>query len=183
MPRKFISVSLQKNIFLAVLSKNMWVKDYMLTKVCAISPDKTIADAVKKMVELKTNSLVVVDGKNKPIGTLSSYTLVRDVVPAYLKDDPIFSQFGAEGTFEKYAEKMKDHKINDLMHKEFHILKEDDAIIEAASYSIEAARRILPVVNGKGELIGAITRTCIKNALYNAIYKDKQIDLNNGGCK
>ena len=161
----------------------MWVKDYMFTEVCTATSVETIAEAVQKMIKNKTNSLIVVDKDKKPIGTLSSYTLIRDIVPAYLKDDPIFSQYGAEGTFDKYAEKYKDHKIVDLMHTDFHILKEGDAMIEAASYSIEAARRILPVVNEEGMLIGAITRTCIKNALYNAIYKDDQINPKNGlGC-
>ena len=160
----------------------MLVKDYMFTEVCTASPDQTIAEAIKKMVENNTNSLIVVDEDNKPVGTISSYTLNRDVVPSYLKDDPIFSQYGAEGTFDKYAEKFKDHKIGDLMHTDFHKISEKDAMIEAASYSIEAARRILPVVNKEGKLIGAITRTCIKNALYNAIYKDKKIDPKNGGC-
>ena len=159
----------------------MWVRDYMFSDVTTIDKEATIADAVKLMVKAKTNSLVVVDDKNKPIGTLSSYTLVREVVPAYLKGDPLFSQFGKEGTFDKYAARMKDKHVKDLMHPDFHILKEDDAMIEAASYSIKASRRILPVVDKAGKIVGAITRTCIKNALYNAIYKDNQITPKNGG--
>ena len=134
------------------------------------------------MVDERTNSLIVIDHESKPIGTLSSYTLVREVVPAYLKDDPMFSQFGKEGTFDKYAEKMKDKKVKDLMHTDFHVLSEDDAMIEAASYSIKASRRILPVVDKDGKLVGATTRTCIKNALYNALYKDSMIEPKNGGC-
>jgi predicted transcriptional regulator len=160
----------------------MWVKNYMFCKISTISPDTTIAEAVKRMVEERTNSMIVVDSENKPIGTLSSYTLVREVVPAYLKDDPMFSQFGKEGIFDKYAEKMKDRTVKDLMHTDFHILSEDDAMIEAASYSIKASRRILPVVDKEGKLVGATTRTCIKNALYNAIYKENMIKPDNGGC-
>ena len=160
----------------------MWVKDYMFTEVCTVSPEMTIEEAVKFMVNNKTNSLIVVDGEHKPIGTLSSYTLIKDVVPAYLKDDPMFSQFGAEGTFDKYAKKSKDKKIKDLMHTDFHVISENDAMIEAASYSIAASRRIMPVVDQSGKLIGAITRTCIKNALHNALYKNSQIDPKNGGC-
>ena len=160
----------------------MWVKNYMFKSVCTIAPNTTIADAVKFMVENKTNSLIVVDEEKKPIGTLSSYTLVRKVVPAYLKDDPLFSQFGKEGTLDKYAQKMKEKTVEDLMHKDFHALSEEDAMIEAASYSIQADRRILPVVNSDGKLIGAITRTCIKNALHNAIYKNEPIESVNGGC-
>ncbi len=160
----------------------MWVKSYMFTSVCTANSDMTIEEAVKFMVEHKTNSLIVVDEEQRPIGTLSSYTLIKSVVPAYLKDDPMFSQFGREGTFDKYAEKVKNKQVKEMMHTNFHTLSEDDTMIEAASYSIKAARRILPVVDSDGKLKGAITRNCIKNALYNVLYKQKQIDPENGGC-
>ncbi|MCK5536363.1 MAG: CBS domain-containing protein [Bacteroidales bacterium] len=159
----------------------MWVKDYMITDFLTVDKDITILEAVKLLVENKTNSLIVVDENKSPIGTLSSYTLVREVVPSYLKDDPIFSNFGAEGTFDKYAEKMKDHKVEDLMHKDFHALNVNDAMIEAASYAIKADRRILPVIDSEKKIVGVITRTCVKNALYNALFKDKQINPHNGG--
>lgn len=148
---------------------DMWVKDYMSRNFYAVSPDETIFEAVKSMVSKKTNSAVVVDGKNNPIGILSSYTLVKAVVPAYLKDDPIYSVYGAEGTFEKYAKKIKNKKVKDIMYTEFHVLKEGNAMIEAASFAVEASRRILPVVNDENKVIGIINRTSIKNALYDAI--------------
>ena len=159
----------------------MWVKDYMFEQVHTVLPDATIFDAVSKMADEKTNSLIVVDEDKKPIGILSSYTLTRAVVPAYLKDDPIFANFGAEGTFDKYAEKMKCEKVKSIMHTDMHILSVDDAMIEAAAYAVDAGRRILPVADPTGKLIGAITRTCIKNASFNALHKDCQIDPSNGG--
>jgi len=159
----------------------MWVKDYMFSQVHTVKPDTSIFDAVNKMVKERTNSLIVVDEEEKPIGVLSSYTLTRAVVPAYLKDDPVFSNFGAEGTFDKYAEKIKCDVVKTYMHSDIHVLSVDDAMIEAAAYAIDAGRRILPVADDEGKLIGAITRTCIKNALYNALHKDCKIDPTNGG--
>lgn len=155
----------------------------MFTKnLYTISPEKSIKEAVKKMVEKKTNSLVVVDKDRKPIGILSSYLLTKALVPSYLKDDPVYSQYGAEGTFDKYGKIIKDKKVKEIMHEKVHTLDENDAMIEAASYSIETERRILPVVNKEGVLIGAITRTCLKNALYNTIFKKNKINPLNGGC-
>lgn len=153
----------------------------MFNQVCTVGPEMTIAEAVKFMVEKKTNSVIVVDGEYKPIGTFSSYTLIREVVPEYLKGDPMFSQFGREGTFDKYAEKVKDKKIGEIMHTDFHILSDSDAMIEAASYSIKSSRRILPVADSTGKLVGAITRTCIKNALHNVLFKGQRINPENGG--
>lgn len=161
----------------------MLVKDYMFQNVCTADSDMTIAEAVKFMVEKKTNSLIVVDENRKPVGVLSSFTLAKTVVPTYLSSDPIFSQYGAEGTFDKYANKIKELKISEIMHKDFHSLSEDDTMIEATSYSIADERRTLPVVNKEGVLIGAISRTSVKNALYNVIYKDDQIDPHQDGCK
>jgi predicted transcriptional regulator len=159
----------------------MWVKDYMLRDICTISPDKTIAETVKFLVKNKTNSAIVVDEDRKPIGIISSYLLVKSVVPPYLHDDPIYSQYGVEGLFERYAEKAKNKKVEKIMYKDIHILSEDDAMIEAASYSVKAVQRTLPVVNKEGELVGAITRTCIKNALHNAFFKNEPINPFNGG--
>jgi len=72
-------------------------------------------------------------------------------------------------------------KIIALMHPDFHVLSANDSMIEAASYSIMAERRISPVVDAEGKLIGILTRTCIKNALYNAIFPEKPINPINGG--
>ena len=160
----------------------MWVKNYMHNRICITSKDEKISDAIKKMVEQRTNSLIVVDENQKPIGILSSYTLVREVVPAYLKEDSMVADFSAEGTFDRYAEKIKDKTVEEVMHTDFHILSEDDTMIEAATYSIKASRRILPIVGEDGKMIGAITRTCIKNALHNAIFRKEKVEFEEGGC-
>lgn len=141
-----------------------------------ISGDKTFPEVVKQMVDKKTNSIVVVDENEKAIGLISSQTLIKRVVPSYLEEDPTNSMFGAEGTFDKYADKLKKLKAKDFMETDFHTLSEDDAMIEAATYALKGKQRFMPVVDTDGKLIGAITRTCIKNALYNVFFKNDQID-------
>lgn len=158
----------------------MWVKDYMRDWVNTIAPDKTLAEALKQMVEKKTNSMIVVGENNKPLGTLSARGLIKEVVPAYLKEDPSPSQFEAEGTFERCARRAKDKKVEDAMIKDVHLISVDDAMIEAAAYALKGSRRILPVVNAEGELVGAITRTCIKNAFYNVVFKKGKVDPKSG---
>ncbi|MBU1178558.1 CBS domain-containing protein [Patescibacteria group bacterium] len=163
----------------------MWVKDYMCSKVRTITPDKTLAEAVEQMVANRTNSLIVVDDSKKPIGVVSSHLLILETVPEYLKDSPKAAAYDAEGIFEKYAEQAKDKKVVDFMFKDIHILTLDDTMIEAATHASEGAKRILPVVDEDGKLAGVITRTCIKNALHNAIYKDHIVDPQTGehNCK
>ncbi len=156
----------------------MWVKDYMYTQVHTTTPETTVAEALLYMHQNKTNSLIVVDKNKKPIGIISSQILIRAMVPEYLKNDPMYSQFGPEGTMEESIKKIKDKTLDSLMYTEFHTLKTNDAIIEAASYSVDSYRRILPVVDEEGILIGAITRTCIKNAMHDALYQNKNTNNN-----
>ncbi len=150
----------------------MKVRDYMCANVHTIAPNKTLANAVKQMVENKSNSLIVINN-NKPVGLFSSRTLIKAIVPDYLQKDIRSSIFDAEGTFEKYAREAKNKLVSDFMKTDFHTLTDDDTMIEAATYALKGARRIIPVVNKeKGEIVGAITRTCLKNALYDILFKN-----------
>lgn len=156
--------------------RTMWVKDYMKDCFNVITGEKTLAEAVKQMVRQKVNSLVVVDPDSRPVGLVTSHVLIKEVVPEYLKGDPTHSQFGAEGTLDRYAQKSKDKQVSDFMYKEFHALSDKDAMIEAASYLVEGDRRTLPVVDGEGKLVGVITRTCVKKALFNSLFPEERID-------
>ncbi len=153
----------------------MWVRDYMKDCFNTITSEKTLEEAVKQMVDQKVNSLIVVDDEKKPIGLVSSHALIREVVPEYLKDDPSNSQFGAEGTLDKYAGKAKGKKVESFMYKDFHVLNQNDPMIEAAAYLIEGERRTLPVADDDGKLVGVVTRTCVKRAIYNSIFKDNPV--------
>lgn len=167
---------------LSMTSKKMLIKDYMFKDVNVIGPDETISTAVKKMVDKKTNSLIVVDENNKPIGLVSARTLIKAAVPGYLIEDVKSSAFDAEGTFNKYAKESRCIQIKKIMNKDFHILTEDDTMIEAAAYSLKGALRIIPVASKEtGEIKGAITRTCLKNALYNIIFEEDKINPCDGG--
>lgn len=159
----------------------MIVKNYMCDWVNTIDQEKTLPEVVKKMVEKKTNSIVVVDENDKPVGLISSRTLIKQVVPGYLKEDPTNSMFGAEGTFDRYADKLRDLKLKDFMDTDFHILSPDDAMIEAASFSLKGMQRFLPVADEKGKLVGAITRTCIKNALHNVFFANDKVNPKDNG--
>ena len=154
----------------------MLVKDYMYTKFHTATADETVATALKRMVEDKTNSLIVVDDQFRPIGVISSQILIKEAVPSYLKDDPSYSQFGPEGMLSQSVQVIAKKTVRDFMYTDFHSLKEDDAVIEAATYSIDAYRRVLPVVDMTGRLVGAVTRTVIKNAMYEALFPDDETD-------
>lgn len=146
--------------------------------VNTITKDKTLAEAVKQMIEEKTNGMIVVDDEGHPIGILSSLKVIRETIPSYLKEAS-FSKFGAEGTFDRQAMKVKDKKVEDMMITKFHALSLKDPMIEAAAYAAKSKLRTIPVndVEGPdGKLVGVITRTCIKNALYDVLFNDSKFE-------
>lgn len=153
----------------------MWVKDYMKKRVNTITKDKTLAEAVKQMVEQEINSLIVTEN-DKPVGLVTSQILIQTILPGYLSSDLNAAQFGAEGTFDKYADSNRNKKVGDFMYTDFHVISEKDTMIEAAAFLANGERRTLPVVNDEGRLVGVITRTCVKIALHNVLFKDSQID-------
>jgi acetoin utilization protein AcuB len=149
----------------------MFIKDYMSSEVSTILENNKIIDAVHLMEEKNINSLIVVDADNKPIGTLSSYTLIREAVPTFLKGSSTVSSSGAEGVFDRYARMEKDRLVKEVMHTDFIQLKINDPMIEAAINSIKTNRKIMPVVDEAGKLVGIMTRSNIKKALFDAMKK------------
>lgn len=149
----------------------MFVKDYMSRDVITITEDKTIADAAALMKKGNINSLIVIDAENKPVGTLSSYTLIREAVPVYLKGDATVGDFSNEGAFDKFARMQKDRNIKEIMHTHYHILSINDTMIKAAANSINVHRKIMPVVDENGKLVGIITRSNIGKAFFDAVSK------------
>ncbi|MBU1118795.1 CBS domain-containing protein [Patescibacteria group bacterium] len=145
----------------------------MTTHFATILPHTTLSEAVKKMVDEKTNSMVVIDDTEKPVGLISSHLLIKEVVPDYFKDDPTYSQYGAEGTFKKYAGEVKDSLVSKFMITDFHTLTLDDFMIEAASYMMVDRLRTIPVVDNEKKVVGIISRTAAKKALYDALYDTK----------
>jgi len=150
----------------------MLVKDYMSRDVVTITEDKKIIDAAILLKDKNINSLIVVNDKYEPVGTLSSHTLIREAVPVYLKGDSTIANSVSEDTFEKYPKMLKDKDIKELMHTHYHVLSPDDAMIEAAANSVKVHRKIMPVVDDGGKLVGIITRSNIGKAFTNAIIEE-----------
>lgn len=147
----------------------MKVKDCMNQQVFTIKIEQTLAEAINLMVKNKTNSLIVVDNSNQPIGIVSSCILIQAIIPEPMRDNESVSQFSSEGVLGKYVKDAANKIVLDIMSKDFHCLSPDDAMMEAATYMAKDGRRILPVVDQDKKLVGAVTRTHIKDFFYQAL--------------
>lgn len=145
------------------------VKDYMTTPVVTITKDHTIQEAVNVMNQHDTNGLIVVGDDNqshKIFGVLSSYDILKYLIPDYLEEDKHLASFEPSELFIKRATDIKNHKVSECMTvKRVHTVTPDDSLIEAAALLTEYRIHRLPVVDEKNNLIGYLSKSDVKRAL------------------
>ena len=141
------------------------VSDYMRTEVNTIHKSANFEEAVTTMYEQRRNGLVVIDKRNKVVGMLTSLHLIQWIVPDYLEEDKHLAAFEAGDVFAKRIKEILKNPITKFMNHEFHPVKADDSLMEAATLMSEWNTRHLPVVDDTGHLVGYITRTDIKRAI------------------
>ena len=91
-----------------MVQKKFLVGEYMSTRHVTISRTATLRDAVERMIKEETNGLVVVDTENKVVGILSSWDVIKQIVPDYLETEDNLAAFEAESVFAKRVAEVKD---------------------------------------------------------------------------
>lgn len=137
----------------------------MQPRVASILPSATVREAVEKMVAKGTNGLVVVDAENKPVGILSTWDIIRYLVPEYLEKDKHLASFEPESLFMERALQSQNDAVEKFMSSPVHTCKETHSIMEVATLLSEFNIRQLPIVNDDGVVVGYISRTNVKKAI------------------
>lgn len=141
------------------------VKNFMRRDDITIASTATFREAVERMIQKKTNGIVVTNGGQQVIGYISSGDLIAYVVPDYLEEDKHLAPFEAEDFFATKVREVANVPITNFMTKKVHTCKEDHSLTEAAILLAEHRIRQLPVVNEDGVFLGSITRTEVKKAM------------------
>jgi acetoin utilization protein AcuB len=128
----------------------------MTTDVMTVHDDTSMMKASIIMKEKKIRCLPVVDESGKLVGIVSDRDL-RDAAPSKATTLDVYEL--------NYL--LSSMKIKDIMTKNLVVVKPDETVEFAAILMIENKISSLPVVNGKGELIGIITQTDIFKVLIN----------------
>lgn len=149
----------------------MQIQEHIRRNIITINQDATFRDALRTMIEKKTNGLIVVDSNNRPVGTIDSFNLIQHAIPAHLQDDPTLAQLATEEVFHKAVSDSLSMKVKDMMEATEGIcVHEDDHMIYAATLASKHNFRYIPVVECKGEnIVGLVSRTDIKRAMADLI--------------
>ncbi len=130
---------------------------HVMRKPVTCSPDISVKDAVKLMLEYGIGSVIVVDAHGKIVGILTERDVMRFV--AYKGGDPSLTH------------------VRELMTKRVIVINENARLKDAAKLMIKHNIKKLPVVNDKGKLVGIITTTDLVLAGYSVNNEIKNLML------
>lgn len=115
----------------------MRMSSIMNKKVVALRPEDKVAKAAKFMRERGVGCILVLDEEKRPLGILTD----RDIVVSVL----------ARGLDPKAT------RLKQVMTPNVVVAKEDEILLRAARAMAEARIRRLPIVDGKGRVVGIVS--------------------------
>ncbi len=120
------------------MGKIVVVRDFMVTRLLTLTPEMSIFEAMRRLLEHRFSGAPVVDAAGKLVGMLSEKDCLRVFASgAYYYD--------AGGT------------VSDFMTREVTTVDPDDELFKVADLFLSRSFRRLPVVED-GKLVGQISR-------------------------
>lgn len=121
------------------MTKSLYVKDCMHENPIKVSPDASIFEAVKLLMEHRISGLTVVDSDNKVVGVLSELDCLQHSISSVYNSGTANS-----GTVEEH------------MTREVDSCAPDDDILSVAQSMLDKGQRRRPVIKN-GELVGQVS--------------------------
>jgi CBS domain-containing protein len=143
----------------------MMVREFMTPRVIAISPDASIADAAKLMLENKISGLPVIDATRHVIGIVSEHDLLRPREGDKGKLGSHWLQLMIErARLVEESARFHDRRVNDVMTPSPITVAPNSSLGEVCRIIEERGVKRLPVVEN-GKLVGIIARADLVRAL------------------
>ena len=143
----------------------MKAADVMTREIISISPDASIIEAVRLMLQHKISGLPVIDAAGKLEGIVTEGDFLRRVETGTERKRSRFVEFllGPGRLAEEYTH-ASGRKVSEVMTPDVHTVAED-APLEQVVHLMERHRvKRIPVVSG-GKMVGIVTRKNLMRAL------------------
>ncbi len=154
------------------MPRSTLVRSVMSTDVVTFTPDESVQDATRRLVERDVDGGPVLDADGRLVGMLSSGDLL--VQETKLHYPTVISLFGAylelpssHRRFEEDLRRAVGATVGDVMHPDPVSCGEDDTLERAATLMHEHGVSRLPVTRD-GRLVGIIARGDILRAVMGA---------------
>jgi CBS domain-containing protein len=143
----------------------MLAKDVMTSPVLSISPDATILQAVRTMLQRRISGLPVIDKDDRLVGMLTEGDLLRRVETGTERRRPRWLEFllGPGRLADEYT-RTHGRKVKDVMTGDPLTVTEDAALDEVVKLMEKRQIKRVPVVRD-GKIAGIVTRANLLHAL------------------
>lgn len=115
----------------------MTVGSLMTRRVIALKPTASVAEAARLMREKAIGSVLVLDGAKRPVGIITDRDIAVSVVAG--GRDP------------------KATRLDEVMTRKVVTADQDEILLRAVRRMAEASIRRLPVVDGRGRVVGMVS--------------------------
>ena len=139
----------------------MIASNIMSANPVSIKLDATVRDAVVLLVRLGLHDLPVVDADDRPVGIVTSRSILHYAVPAYASDDLLaVMRAGPDvGSVYRRLAEVADKPIADVVDRQVQPVRHDmpTSAVAAMLINLKYDTRNVLVVDNEGKLIGIIS--------------------------
>lgn len=130
-----------------------------------ISPDETLGRVLCLMPGIRSKLLYVTGPDGRLLGVVSSYDLLKVMLPEFLDANLARSLAGGENVLRRAFAEHADRKMSEIMSPKVISCRPEDTVVELNALIREKGVNVLPVVDEGGRLLGEVTRRDILNAV------------------
>ncbi len=144
-------------------------EDIMVKDVLTVTPETSIQDAVKLLLDRRINGVPVVDRRDKLVGILCQSDLIaqqkRVPLPSVFTLLDSFIPLSSMKSLDKEIQKMAAFVVADAMTRNPATVRPETGIEEIATLMVEKKYHTLPVVDANGALVGIIGKEDVLKTL------------------
>lgn len=130
-----------------------------------VSELDTFTDILRRMLQEKTNSVLVIDENGKLSGEISVSDLFDAIIPHSFDGDDVLAHLADEAAFKAAVQDAGPIQAIDFMSADFDAIYLDSTIMEVAATAIAHGRARVPVVDHEDRPVGVISRRGLKEIL------------------
>lgn len=143
-------------------------KSVMSTKVVTVTPETTVAETARRMLEARVSAVPVVDAGNRPLGLVSEGDLMRHFGARFQSKRAEWLRMLAEG--ERLAPeflaalRLDQRRARDIMHAPVIGAAEDASLAELGDLMLKHGFKRVPILRD-GVLVGIVSRADVVRAV------------------
>ncbi len=139
----------------------MRIRNMMHDSLAVVGPDVTFSELLLAYRDTDSRLVYVVDAAGKLLGVVSSYDILRAMLPFYLDSNLVKALPDDEAVIRQAFASCKGQSVTEIMTTDFVAVKPDDLFLEAEALIAERGVNVLPVLNDQGTLVGEVSRRAI----------------------